>query len=297
MNRPGRTVLAAAFVLVFVAIPSSLRAAWGAECLSLPSRILNHPVAYCVLLPPSYQTEKTRRYPVLYYLHGLGDNQQMFLRAGGMNLVQDLWEQKGIGEFLIVTPDADASFYVNSHDGKERYEDFLLREFLPQIEKRYRTIPGRKSRGIAGISMGGYGALHLAFRHPELFGAVSAESAALIERLPAVTVAEPRQRAARRVLGGTFGSPPDPAFFDRNNPLTLARTFRPGGLKIDFNCGTEDSYGFDAGAQALDKILTGRGIRHEFHLYPGGHNWTYFAEQMPDSLEFHSEAFGLDPNK
>ena len=293
MSSAPRTPLAALAVLLLLGFPSRGRAAWRAECLSPHSRILGRDVGYCVLLPPGYETSKLKRYPVLYYLHGLGDNQQMFLRAGGLNLVQDLSERGRIGEFLIVTPQGDTSFYINSRDGHDRYEDFLLREFFPFIERHYRIARGRKYRGIAGLSMGGYGALHLAFGHPLLFGSVSASSAALMEQLPAITVENAPQAAVRRVLGGAFGAPPDPAYWERESPLTLARTFHPGGLKIQFDCGTEDNYGFDAGARALDKILSQRHIPHEFHLYPGRHDWIYFAQRLPASLEFHSRAFGF----
>src|ERR1700719_5346185 len=85
-----------------------------AECVSLQSKILARSVPYCVLLPPGYDVEKTRLYPVLYLLHGLGDNEQMLVHSGGMNLVEDLWEQHDLGEFLIVTPAGGASFYINS---------------------------------------------------------------------------------------------------------------------------------------------------------------------------------------
>jgi S-formylglutathione hydrolase FrmB len=293
MSSPSRAPLVALAVFLALGFPCRGQAAWRAECLSLHSRILGRDVGYCVLLPPSYETAKLKRYPVLYYLHGLGDNQQMFLHAVGLNLIQDLSERGRIGEFLIVTPQGDTSFYINSRDGRDRYEDFLLREFFPAIQRRYRVARGRKSRGIAGLSMGGYGALHLAFRHPQLFVSVSASSAALLEKLPAITVQNAPQAAVRRILGGAFGTPPDPAFWERESPLTLARTFRPAGLKIYFDCGTEDNYGFDAGARALDKILTRRHIPHEFHLYPGRHDWLYFAQRLPASLEFHSKAFGL----
>lgn len=297
MNRVGRAAPVATSVLFLLGIFSPAHAAWRAECLSMRSRTLDREIGYCALLPPSYSTATTRRYPVLYYLHGLGDNQQMFLRAGGLNLVEDLWERGQLGEFLIVTPDGGSSFYINSRDGREWYEDFLIREFFPAIERRYRIEPGRKSRGIAGISMGGYGALHLAFRHPTLFASASAGSAALIKTIPSVAVTAPSQRSARGILGGVFGTPPDPTFWQRNSPLTLARTFRSAGLKIYFDCGTGDNYGFDAGARALDKILDSRRIPHEFHLYPGGHNWMYFAQHLPTSLEFHSRAFGLGPRE
>jgi putative tributyrin esterase len=269
----------------------ALAGTWRAECLSTPSSVLRRSVAYCTLLPPSYDTSPSRRYPVVYFLHGLGGNQQMLLQAGGLNLVEDLSERGLIGEFLIVTPQAGRSFYINSRDGKNRYEDFLLREFFPAIEKRYRIEHGRSHRGIAGISMGGYGALHLAFRHPELFTAVSVSSAALFEKLPEIRLGNNGGRVLP-ILGGVFGTPPDPVFWQRESPLTLARRFRPAGMKIYFDCGTEDNYGFDQGARVLDQILTKRKIPHEFHLYPGAHDWLYFAQHLPDLVEFQSHALG-----
>ena len=285
-----RAGLAAAFLLCLL-ISLSAHATGRAECHAIESQAMHQQVPYCVLLPPGYDTEKTRRYPVLYFLHGLGGNEQMFLDSGAWNLTEDLWEQRKMGEYIIVTPAGDTSFYINSHDGRRRYEDFFVQEFLPYIEHHYRIRAGRASRGIGGISMGGYGALHLAFRHPELFGSVSAHSAALIEKLPAVSGASLPQNSLARILGGVFGSPVDRVFWERNDPLTLARTSHLAGLHIYFDCGSEDDYGFEAGAGALHKLLAARGIAHEFHLYPGGHDWSYFAEHLPASLEFHSRAF------
>jgi len=294
MNKPlGAAV--AALLLGCVLSPTSMASTGRAECNSLPSKVLARTVPYCVLLPPSYDTEKTRRYPILYLLHGLGDNEQMLIHSGGMNLVEDLWEQNQLGEFLVVTPAGGASFYINSHDGMRRYEDFFLQDFMPGIEKRYRALTQRKSRGIAGISMGGYGALHIAFRHPQLFGAVGAHSAALIEKMPNISARDSRQIGRLRVLGDAFGSPFDPTFWNQNDPVTIVRTANLAGLKIYFDCGSEDEYGFDAGAEALDKLLMSRHIPHEFHLYPGGHNWIYFAEHLPALLEFHSGVF--DPTR
>jgi S-formylglutathione hydrolase FrmB len=294
MSRAKLALTALAFVICAVAgQPAQAAAAGRAECQSLKSKILARSVAYCALLPPSYDAEKTRRYPVLYFLHGLGDNEQMFLHSGGWNLVENLWEQHQLGEFVIVTPAAGASFYINSHGGKQKYEDFFLQELMPAIEARYRINATRATRGIAGFSMGGYGALRLAFLHPDLFGSVSVHSAALMEKLPNISVAEAAQNPRMRLLGDVFGSPPDRAFWDRNNPLTLARTAHIAGLKIYFDCGSEDGYGFNAGAEVLDKILSSRHIAHEFHIYPGGHDWPYFAEHLPASLEFEARAFGL----
>jgi S-formylglutathione hydrolase FrmB len=290
MNK-SRLLAGAALLLSSLALPRPASATGRAECLSAPSKILGHPVAYCVLLPPSYDTKKSRRYPILYLLHGLGDNEQMLIHSGGFNLVEDLWERRQLADLLIVTPEGGSSFYINSQDGRHHYEDFFLREFMPHIENRYRTQPGRASRGIAGISMGGYGAMHLAFRHPELFGSLGAHSAALLEKLPNVTAGDSHQLARSRILGGVFGSPLDPVFWRQNDPLAIARTANLAGLQIYFDCGSEDDYGFDAGAVDLDKILSSRRISHEFHLYPGGHNWVYVAEHLPALLQFHSRVF------
>jgi S-formylglutathione hydrolase FrmB len=297
MNRSGFrwSLLATAFPLVIVVLlmifPVIARAATGrVECNSVPSKILARSVAYCVVLPPSFDADKARRFPILYFLHGLGDNEQFFVHSGAWNMVEDLRERGELKDFLIATPDGGAGFYINSRDGKNRYEDFLLQEFFPFIEKHYRVSPGRATRAISGVSMGGYGALHLAFRHPQLFSSVSAHSAALIDKLPNFlggVQGSPRSR----VLGGTFGSPPDPIFWEQNSPIAIARTANLAGLKIYFDCGDQDDYGFETGAAALDKVLTSRHIAHEFHLYPGRHDYTYFAAHIPDSLKFHSQLF------
>jgi S-formylglutathione hydrolase FrmB len=277
-----------------VCFPNPCHAAGRAECRSVPSKILGRRVPYCVLLPPSYDAEKTHRYPILYFLHGLGENEQVLPNSGAWNLIQDLWDQKGIGEFLIGTPDADRTFYVNSRDGRVRYEDFFIREFLPFIERHYRVRADRAQRGISGVSMGGYGSLRFGFRYPQLFGSVSAHSAALVSKLPRMQISGAVERALSLALGGAFGVPFDQAFWDRNSPFTLVRNGpRPVGMKIYFDCGTEDEYGFNVGTQGFHDLLVSRSISHEFHLYPGGHDAAYVAQHLPASLAFHSSAFGL----
>src|ERR1700678_2813078 len=182
----GRALRSVAALIACVAICAApAGAAPGrAECRAVPSKVLGHPVPYCVILPSEYDSGKTSNYPVLYFLHGLGGNEQMLLNSGGMNMIQDLRDQKRIGEFLIVSPDAGRSFYIDSRDGKVRYEDFFIREFLPYIESHYRIRAEKQYRGIGGVSMGGYGSLRFALRYPQMFGSVSAHSAALVANLP-----------------------------------------------------------------------------------------------------------------
>jgi len=282
------------------------------ECRSFESRML-HPdahtpnvregarrggaVRYCVLLPPSYDRQPARRYPVLYFFHGLGDNEQSLVNFGGWNLLERLLEEKRVGEYLVVAPDGGRSFYINARGAGPRYEDFFLREFIPAMERRFRIQAGRRARGIAGVSMGGYGALHYAFKYPERFVSVSAHSAALIETLPRGIGGE-RSPAGlpftpADVLGDVFGSPLDTAYYAAQSPLTLARAGSLRGLKIYFDCGDRDEYGFDRGAVALDALLKARRVPHEFHLYPGGHSGLFFAQHLAATFEFHSRAFGL----
>ncbi len=297
MNRGCRfAVRAVLAILMGAALSGAAEAAGRAECRSIPSKILGHSVGYCVMLPPSYDTEKARRYPILYFLHGLGENDQVLINSGGLDAIEDLWEQKQIGEFLIATPDAGRSFYINSRDGRVRYEDFFIREFLPYVESHYRVLRERQERGISGVSMGGYGALRLSLRHADLFGSVSAHSAALIQQAPRANVTNSQESELTRMMGEAFGSPFDPAYWDRLNPFTLVKEEpRPVELKIYFDCGTEDEFGFNVGAQDFHALLLSRKIPHEFHLYPGGHDWSYVAQHLPASLEFHSRAFGLGP--
>jgi S-formylglutathione hydrolase FrmB len=248
-------------------------------------------VPYCIVLPPSFDADKARTFPVLYFFHGLGDNEQFFVHSGAWNLLEDMRDKGALKDFLIATPDARSTFYINARDDKEHYEDFLLREFFPYVERHYRVAAGRANRAIAGISMGGYGALYLAFRHPQLFSSVSAHSAALIEKLPNFLAGALPNSPRARVLGGAFGNPPDPVFWQAHNPIVIARTANLAHLNIYFDCGDQDDFGFEAGAIALDKVLTSRQIPHEFHIYPGRHDASYFAEHLPASLEFHSRHF------
>jgi S-formylglutathione hydrolase FrmB len=263
------------------------------DCSSMPSKILGRSVPYCVMLPPSYdqnQAAPARRYPVLYYLHGLGDNEQSLVNAGGWQVYEDLLDQKKVGEYIIVTPYGFRSFYINSRDGKFAYEDFFTREFMPAIERKYRVKAGRASRGIMGVSMGGYGAFHYAFKYPQLFGSMSAHMAALMEN-PPENLGKSREG---RLLAEIFGDPLDRAYYKRNSPFTYART-QPAAtlnrLALYFDVGANDGYGFDSGNRSMDALLTSRKVKHEFHIYPGGHDWSYVIQHFGASLEWHSKAF------
>jgi S-formylglutathione hydrolase FrmB len=142
--------------------------------------------------------------------------------------------------------------------------------------------------------MGGYGALRFAFAHPELFSAVSAQSAALITQTPQeLSAADRPGTSLGRLLGPAFGEPINTLHWNRNSVFVLARNNRAAlrSLAIYFNCGEQDDFGFEDGASALDRQLRAEGIKHEYHLYPGDHSLTYFLAHMDEVMEFHSRAF------
>lgn len=301
----GAFWLTCLFVLIAAA---STTAQSRIDCNALTSHILKQVVHYCVYLPAGYDSGATqrppKRYPILYFLHGLGDNEQTLFNSGGWTLLDDLRNQHKMGDFLIVAPEGRRTFYINSAsinsaDGSVRYSDFFLQEFLPHIESKFRIRPGRAGRAISGISMGGYGALRFAFAHPELFSAVSAQSAALITESPQTLDSASRTGAPLAgVLAAVFGKPIDAQHWNENSPFVLAKRNAVALKKVAiyFNCGQDDNYGFEKGAAALHDELQKENIRHEYHPYPGDHSLTYFLSHFAEVMEFHSRAFGVGLN-
>jgi len=288
--------IAAVFLAITFLCVRNTRADERVDCRVIRSVILHSSVRYCAFLPASYSTPeaKLRKYPVLYLLHGLGGTQQSAVLNGEWTVLQDLRRDGKIGEFIVISPEAWDTFYINSRDGITRYSDFFLSEFLPHIERTYRIQGTRSTRGITGFSMGGYGALRFAFLRPDLFGSVSAHSAAIVRDPPdPVSAIQSPGNFVSEVLEKTFGDPIDRPFWFRNSPYVLARknAAQLKGLKIYFDCGTDDTFGLYVGAEELDKALNSLKVRHEFHLFPGGHTGNYLVEHRPASFEFHWNVF------
>jgi S-formylglutathione hydrolase FrmB len=286
-------------IIVILVLTATSFASSRVDCGKVPSKYIGTAVSYCALLPPSFDANRTKVFPVLYLLHGLGDNEQTLINTGIWNMVEELQAQGKIGDFVIVTPNGGRSFYINAKStpnakaAKQRalnYEDFFMKEFIPEIERKFHSGGSRSRRAIAGISMGGFGALRTAFKYPQMFTAVAAHSAALIAKMPRGAENTP----VGMILGNVFGSPFDPAYWESQSPFGFARTANLSGMKIYFDCGDQDSYGFDAGARDLDALLTKRRVAHEFHIYPGAHDWNYFAAHLPASLEFVSKSLGRE---
>jgi S-formylglutathione hydrolase FrmB len=264
------------------------------------SALMNRELRYALYLPPSYETSGTRRYPVLYFLHGLNENEMRWSTRGEGDLLLDkMIAAKSIGEFIVAIPmSSTTSFYTNARSGNAAWEDAVIKEFIPLIESTYRINATRATRGISGISMGGYGSLKIAMKHPEMFGSVSAHSAALVPDFNNTTVTGRRLDQFKSLfdniygIGFAGGGNLDLSYWNANNPLELAKdTSKLQGMKIYFDCGTEDEYGFYGGEQVLDELLTKAKYAHTAALYPGNHGWDYAKQHIQQSLLFHWNAF------
>jgi enterochelin esterase-like enzyme len=241
---------------------------------TIPSDLLGLDLPFRVYLPPGYE-KGSRRYPVLYLLHGNGGGLQTEwteeLRIG---VVADaLIAGELIQPMLIVMPDGEHSYFMNHYGSGQRWQDYIVDEVVPFVDEHFRTIPDRNSRGIAGHSMGGVGALAIAFTRPDLFGSVGAHSPSL--RLTAEG-------------GPEYFGPPD--YFARFNPLDLASTAEGIELlKISVDFG-EDDYWLEDGSYLLS-ALERRSITPEWRVSPGDHWASYWINNEPDYLRFHSDAF------
>jgi S-formylglutathione hydrolase FrmB len=273
--------------------PPTSRVEYG----SLPSAALGKELKFAIQFPPSYDTDSKRRYPVLYFLHGMNGNEREFERRGVAAAISRMRDEGKIGEFIIVSPAGENSFYLNAKNGV-RYEDAIIRDLIPYIEKTYRVAGTPATRSIQGISMGGWGALYLAFKHPEMFSSVTAHSAALVSELPHPQGGDRRSQFLLQLIGRIFGDPPDEEYFRANNPVFAVEqnlaAIKKSGIKIYFDCGEQDRYGFQEPNKAFDAQLTKLGLAHEFHMFPGGHGWEYMISVADHSYSFLWAAFKTD---
>jgi len=135
-------------------------------------------VEYSIYLPPDYQLSQ-RKYPVLYLLHGYTDDETGWVQFGEVKAIADQSIENGeLTPTIIAMPDAGVSWYVNSADGKVKFEDFMVKEFIPYIDATYKTRATKQFRAVAGLSMGGMGTCIMAMKHPDLFSSAAPLSAA-----------------------------------------------------------------------------------------------------------------------
>jgi S-formylglutathione hydrolase FrmB len=256
---------------------------------SFTSAALGREVAYVVDLPPSYEKDATLKFPVVYALHGLFEGSGFWERRGLAAVLADLRRSGAVPEFLVVAVDGGNSFFVNAPGG--RYEDMVTRDLVAHVEATFRIVPGRAGRGLLGVSMGGYGALHVAFDQPGLVAAAATHSAMLLESIPSAE--QGARRGQMAAFHQVFGDPIDAVLWAANDPLVQARKADAKVVPaLYLDCGAEDRYGLASGHRALDRILEGRGIRRVFELPPGDHGYEFVRARIEKSLRFLGEKLG-----
>ncbi|MBD2752310.1 alpha/beta hydrolase [Spirosoma validum] len=264
------------------------------ESMVLNSSLLNRAVKYSIYLPPDYYTSN-RRYPVLYLLHGLGDNETSWIQFGEADRIADAGIRSGeIPPMIIVMPDAGTTFYINDYQSKIRYEDMFVQEFIPHIDTMFRTRPQREFRAVSGLSMGGYGSLVLSMHHPELFSVCAALSAAVRTDEALMSVPDERYNTVYAPLfsGPVKGEERLTITWKRNSPITLAKSAPEGDLtKVRWyiDCGDDD--GLTVGNAMLHIALLDRKIPHEYRVRDGAHTWSYWRTGLPDVLKFIATSF------
>ncbi len=264
------------------------------EGVSMKSAILGRAVNYAVYLPPDYGTS-TRRYPVVYLLHGYTDNESGWIQFGEVNLAADrAIAAREIPPMIIVMPDGGVTFYINDYANKVRYEDMFVQELIPFIDATYRTRPDKEFRGISGLSMGGWGSLTLALRHTDVFAACAAFSAAVWTDEDFAAFEQPMYD---RMFGALFGpklAGKDrlTAYYKGYSPIDLAKTVPVETLKkvrIYLDCGDDDF--LFRGNAALHVTLRDRKVPDEFRSRDGSHSWIYWRTGIVAGLKFIGESF------
>ena len=256
--------------------------------LYLDSKILNGERKYAVYLPPDYQTSK-RDYPVLYLLHGAGDDQTGWVQFGEVLHLADKSIKSGKATpMVIVMPDAQTGQkgYFNSIDKKWNYEDFFFQEFVPFVEKKYRIKPTKRFRAIAGLSMGGGGSFIYALRHPEIFSS----SCPLSGDMGSLSYDDFYQKNIEKLTN--YSREYIYNYYSNHNALSLIKNqtnekLRSVGWYLD--CGDDDF--LYEGNSMVHIALKKRDITHEYRVRDGAHNWTYWRNALPSVLMFVSETF------
>jgi len=266
-----------------------------------------------VYLPPSYASSPRRRYPVAYYLHGLWGDETNWTTLGRLDAAMDSLVAAGTPEMIVVMPDGDDGWYTTwSHAAdpaacradttrkepassycvrRARYDDYVTHDIVRWVDAHYRTRAERASRGIAGLSMGGYGAMTLALRHPDLFAAAASHSGVLAPLYagPKPYAGAPRWAPSPDALRGFYGGiypslarafGDDTASWWRRDPLRGERRGAPPALFVDV--GTDDP--FVDQARAFRDAAARLGLSITYAEWPGGHSWTYWRTHVAESL-------------
>lgn len=256
------------------------------DALTLDSEILGMERKFAVYLPPGYEYSQ-RSYPVLYLLHGAGDDQTGWVQFGEVQRIADnAFEDGTATPMIIVMPDANTGKrgYFNDIKNEWRYEDFFFEELMPYVESQYRIKREKKYRAISGLSMGGGGTYFYAMHRPDLFSSACPLSASLRN----IAYADFVKRYGDEVKDKNQLK----AYFDRHQALRqleLNDIEKIKSVKWFFDCGDDDF--LYEGNSLVHIAMKKMEIPHEFRIRDGAHNWTYWRESLPNVLAFVSDTF------
>ena len=278
------------FLLAFVFTGGLLFSQGGKviDQLSLKSEILGSERKYAIYLPIDYDYSN-REYPVLYLLHGAGDDHTGWVQFGEVKSITDKANKSGVStSMIIVMPDAQTGKkgYFNDIDQKWNYEDFFFKEFIPFIEKKYRIKSEKRYRAIAGLSMGGGGSIIYALRHPEMFSSACPLSGYMGELSYTEFYEKNKKKHENYKREKLFN------YFSNHNALSVIQNQTDENLKCVrwyIDCGDNDF--LYEGNSLVHIALKKRGVPHEYRVRDGDHNWTYWRSALPEVLRFVSVHF------
>ena len=286
-------ILLAFFLLTFALFNEAHAQSIVDEQLTMSTEMLPYDVNYAIYCPPDYH-QSNRSYPVVYLLHGFSDDHTGWIQFGEMKRIVDKAIRTGIiAPMIIVMPDAKTTWYINDFRKNEPYEDMFFQEFIPYIDRTYRTRAKKEFRGIAGLSMGGYGSLLYSLKHPDVFAACAAFSPGVF------TDEEMRNMPARNYtnwFGKLFKSSGDSnrinQYWHDHSILYLIEEKNKediGKVRYYIDCG-DDDFLFE-GNSKLHITLKKKEIGHQYRVRDGTHSWEYWRTGLADGLEFISQSF------
>ena len=270
------------FLLSFVLCVSVI-ANGRVETVRFQSKLINTTLPYNVILPTDYETSKTTRYPVLYLLHGLTGHYSDWVAR--TNVADYAAEYR----MIVVMPEGNDSWYTDSAAIQtDKYESYILKELLPDVEQRYRTIEARYGRSIAGLSMGGYGAIKLGLKSPSTFVFAASMSGAFgVTRMTEKELKENWPDSLK--LFGAIGSETRLS----NDVFDILGKLSPGRIAslpyFYFDCGTEDASYIFSHNRDLSALMVEKKVPHEFRELPGDHSWAYWDRQVQEILKIAAE--------
>ena len=276
---------------LFVLVGSVLQAQESRvfDALTMESKILDMERKFAVYLPQGYENSQ-RSYPVLYLLHGGGDDQTGWVQFGEVQYIADKSFEEGTAtQMIIVMPDANTGKrgYFNDVNNDWRYEDFFFEELMPYVESQYRIKKEKRYRAIAGLSMGGGGTYFYAMHRPDLFSSACPLSAALRNTdFEDFKDGLENNNVEVKDASGLQG------YFDEHQALRQLEVNDLDDIKSVkwyFDCGDDDF--LYEGNSLVHIAMKKKEIPHEFRIRDGAHNWTYWRESLPDVLSFVSDTF------